>query len=437
MPRPSLLRLLPGALLAVLTACSGDDPTPTPTEPVPPATWHKDVAPLVQAKCANCHTEGGIGPFPLQTYADVFAHRDVLKAAVQAGTMPPWPPSSECNTYAHERSLDEAQQALLTRWVDEGAAEGDPANATAITPPTGGLSRADVVLKMPEPYLPTQSPDDYRCFLIDWPETRTRYITGFRADPGNRATVHHVIAYLATPSEVKGYEARDAASPGPGYTCFGGPGGPDATRATWLGGWAPGSLGQDFPAGTGLRIEPGSKVVLQVHYNDHGQPAAADRSAVAFKVDDTVNKVAYVQPWSNPSWVNGTTPMRIPAGNADTKHLWSMELTPFLGFTTGGVLQNNVPVTIHSAALHMHTRGTHARAEIQRQSGARECLLEIPHWDFHWQGTYALQKPVQLWNGDKLNVECHWDNSAPGATDREWGEGTDDEMCLGIFYLTQ
>ncbi|QSQ24390.1 hypothetical protein JY651_05355 [Pyxidicoccus parkwayensis] len=436
MLRPSLLRVLPGALLAVATACSGND-IRTPNDPAPPVTWHKHVAPIVQSKCANCHTEGGIGPFPLETYADVYAHRSEVRAAVQARTMPPWPPSSECNTYQHDRSLSAEQQVLLTRWVDEGATEGDPATAATTPAPVGGLSRADVVLKMPEPYLPTHSPDDYRCFIIDWPETRTRYITGFRADPGNRATVHHVIAFLAAPSEVADFESLDAASPGPGYTCFGGPGGADASRAKWLGAWAPGSLGQDFPAGTGLRIEPGSKVVLQVHYNDHGQAAASDLSSIAFKVDDTVEKVAYVQPWTNPAWVNGTKPMRIPAGTADTSHLWSLELTPYLGFTTGGVLLNNVPVTIHNAALHMHTRGTHARAEIQRASGARECLLDIPHWDFHWQGNYALEKPVQLWNGDKLNVECHWDNSAPGATDRAWGEGTDDEMCLGVFYLTQ
>jgi hypothetical protein len=437
MSRRLFLRALPYALLATLTACSSGDPAPTPTEPLPAATWHRDVAPLMQSKCGNCHVEGGIAPFALQTYADAFAHRDAIKAAVQARTMPPWPPSADCSTYQQDRSLDDAQVALLTRWVDEGAAEGNPAEAVAPATPTGGLSRVDVRLEMADAYLPRQSPDDYRCFIIDWPETRTRYITGFRADPGNRAIVHHVIAYLARPEEVATYQALDDASAGPGYTCFGGPGGPDATRATWLGGWAPGSLGTDFPAGTGLRIPPGSKVVLQVHYNDHGQRAAADRTAVAFKVDDTVQKVAHVQPWANPAWVNGTMPMRIPAGNPDATHLWSEQLTPFLAFTTGGLFLSNVPVTVHSAALHMHTRGTRARAEIQRASGARECLIEIPRWDFHWQGSYALQKPVQIWNGDRLNVECHWDNSAPGATDRAWGEGTDDEMCLGVFYLTQ
>lgn len=431
--------ILPAALLlSALAACSGSapEPGPTPDGPQAQATWHKDVAPIVQAKCGNCHTEGGIGPFALQTYADVFAHRGAVRAAVHSRAMPPWPPSPDCNSYTQDRALTDAEVALLTRWVDEGAAEGNLSDAVAPATPTGGLSRVDVRLEMAEPYLPNQSPDDYRCFLIDWPETRTRYITGFRADPGNRATVHHVIAFLAKPADLATYQALDNASPGPGYTCFGGPGG-DARRATWLGGWAPGSLGQDFPAGTGLRVEPGSKVILQVHYNDHGQRPSADRTAVAFKVDDSVQKVALVQPWTNPAWVEGTTPMSIPAGQADVQHTWSFDFTPFASIISGGVFVNNVPVTVHAAALHMHTRGTRARAEVRRASGARQCLLEIPRWDFHWQGSYGLQRPVQLFNGDQLAVECHWDNSAPGATGRAWGEGTNDEMCLGVFYLTQ
>jgi hypothetical protein len=129
--------------------------------------------------------------------------------------------------------------------------------------------------------------------------------------------------------------------------------------------------------------------------------------------------------------------MSIPAGAADVVHSWSLEPTPVMGYITDGVFKNNLPITLYSAALHMHTRGTHARMEILRGSGRRECLLDIPAWDFNWQGSYGLAQPTQLWNGDRLSLECHWDNSAAGATARAWGEGTDDEMCLGVFYMTQ
>ena len=68
--------------------------------------------------------------------------------------------------------------------------------------------------------------------------------------------------------------------------------------------------------------------------------------------------------------------------------------------------------------------------------GTTECMLDVPRWDFHWQGAYVLQNKTTFNPGDKMYLECHWDNSA-GTTDVNWGEGTGDEMCLTGFYVTQ
>lgn len=83
----------------------------------------------------------------------------------------------------------------------------------------------------------------------------------------------------------------------------------------------------------------------------------------------------------------------------------------------------------------MHTRGTSARTEIRGADSASQCLLDIPSWSFHWQGSYEMKSPKTVHPGDALYLECHWDNT--GATDINWGEGTNDEMCLGTFYVTQ
>ncbi|WP_395812088.1 hypothetical protein [Archangium minus] len=426
----------------VLTSCDEDprsppEPEPTP-EPAPPS-WHANVGPLVQQKCSGCHVEGGIGHFALKTYAQAYAQRDAIKAAVQSRHMPPWPPSNDCARYLDDRSLSDEQVALISRWVDEGAIEGNPADAPAVPPaPIGGISRVDQTLKMPTQYTPQQRPDDYRCFLLDWPYTDTQYVTGFRANPGNMGIVHHVIAFLAEPHQVAEAQALDDREPGPGYTCFGGPG-LNGGQAAWLGSWAPGGPGQDYPAGTGLRVAAGSKVILQVHYNTHpslhGQ-TGPDLTSVSFKVDASVDKVAFVQPWTNPDWVNQKL-MNIPAGQADVVHSWAYEPTSIADQLTGGLFQKDKPLTVHSVALHMHTLGTSTRLDIQRGSGERECLLDIPRWDFHWQASYLLEQSRVVNPGDSIRLECHWNNSAPGATEVNWGEGTGDEMCLGLFYMTQ
>ena len=77
----------------------------------------------------------------------------------------------------------------------------------------------------------------------------------------------------------------------------------------------------------------------------------------------------------------------------------------------------------------------------QAGEGVRDLLLLGLHihsrWDFHWQNSYRLAQPKEIKSGERMAVECHWDNSLPGAQDVTWGEGTSDEMCLGTFYMTQ
>jgi hypothetical protein len=131
--------------------------------------------------------------------------------------------------------------------------------------------------------------------------------------------------------------------------------------------------------------------------------------------------------------------MTIPAGASDVVHRFAYDPTPFLSQLTNGLYQNNKPITVYGAALHMHTHGTHAKTEIWRGGSAsnKECLLDIPAWDFHWQSSYVFAQPKTFQPGDVLSLECHWDNTGATAKDIAWGEGTGDEMCLGTYLITQ
>lgn len=418
----------------VLGACGGEEGGDDDGEGG--VTYYQDVKPLVDAKCVGCHSDDGIAPFPLTTYDELVEMAGVALVNVENKAMPPWPPNPDCNDYFADRSLSDDQIALFKAWVEGGRVMGDPA---AAAPPLDTeqirLSRVDKTLTMPVEYTPqttTDNPDDYRCFVIPWTETATKYITGFRALPGNPKVVHHVIAFYAPPNQVATYRGLDDAEAGAGYTCFGGTGGP--SRA-WVGAWAPGSLGSDMPANTGLQIEPGSAIILQVHYNVVAAGPEPDLTSVELKLDDAVGKVATIQPWANPNWIDSQL-MRIPAGEPDVMHSFEFDTT----LVTGGSF------TIWSAGLHMHTLGTRATASIVRADGTSECLLQIDDWNFRWQGSYALRTPPVFNRGDKLRVECHWDNSPANqplvggqpqvSEDVYWGEGTSDEMCLSAFYIT-
>ena len=107
--------------------------------------------------------------------------------------MPPWPPDNTCNTYKYDRSLTDEQINTFASWVDGGMLEGDPATTPQIrNNDQEGLSRIDLTLTTEE-YTPQQMSDDYRCFLLRWPEkyTKRQYVTGFNATPGDLANAHH------------------------------------------------------------------------------------------------------------------------------------------------------------------------------------------------------------------------------------------------------
>lgn len=418
-----------------------DTDQPDADQQVGEVTYYRDIKPILEGRCVNCHVDDGIGGFPLTTYAEAKAMAPGIRQQVSSRAMPPWLAGKQCTDYKHDYSLSDAQIAKVEQWVDDGTPEGDPSEAgEPLADVGGGLSRVDLTLQMPEAYEPQKSPDDYRCIPIAWPEDSAKYVTGFGVNPDQQEIVHHVIAYLAAPGLKDAIADKDAAEEGPGYTCFGGPGvgtqDPTSQNATtWLGSWAPGGQGHDFPDGTGIEVKAGSTIILQVHYNTLTADPAPDQSEITVKLDDQVDKPALYVPWTNPMWLNGDS-MLIPAGTSDTTHSWGFDIASYVGQS----------IVIHDVAFHMHTLGDQGRLWIEHDDGSEDCLLDIPRWDFDWQFGYRLAQTRTLSPGDKLNIECQWDNTAQNQPvvdgqklpprDVSWGDGTTDEMCLGLLYVT-
>lgn len=460
---PHRLLLLASLLLSLLAVpLTGCDGAPdSPDDPGTPdagtdLTYYRDTKAIIDSKCASCHRDGDIAPFPLGTYEEVAPYAAAMAGAIASGAMPPWQPDDACNSYRGDFSLSDAEQDTLLAWLQGGAPAGDPADH----PADGAVSGAhaiesepfvpDVTLQMAEPYLPPEDAhDDYRCFLLEWPETEPVYVTGSSVTPDQRGLVHHVILFRVGPADADTVRALDAAEDGPGYTCFGGPlpdGQQGSARLGQLGGWVPGSHNPHFPAGTGIRVEPGSLVVMQMHYHlSHATPAA-DRSSVGFALATEVEQPAILQLFTNPRWLQPGG-MPIPAGDSDVSHAANMDLDLFvsaLDLADDIDLETGGNLVIHSVGMHMHELGKRGRVGVLRGNGSQDCLLDIPDWDFHWQGSYTLATPVTVGPNDFVQLQCWWDNSAANQPhhgsgepqDTEWGEGTGDEMCLTPLYIT-
>ena len=128
---------------------------------------------------------------------------------------------------------------------------------------------------MPETYtVSARASGVYRCFVIPTRFAEDRWVTKVEYAPGDRKLVHHILSYIDTTPAA---EALDRADPGPGYSCFGGPG---FTPAGGLSGWAPGNQPRVTAEGVGMLLPKGANVVLQMHYNNDATEARTDRTRV-------------------------------------------------------------------------------------------------------------------------------------------------------------
>jgi hypothetical protein len=379
-------------------------------------TYYEDVAPILMENCANCHTPGGIAPFPLLTYEDTAPLAALIKARTTAREMPPFNPSNcgHCNTFKDAHWLTTQQIATIAVWADGKAPAGDPAKAPPVPEPPQGLAGVNLTLDTLVDYMPDiAKTDDYRCFVVDPGLVSDKFLTGYEVLPGNRQVVHHVIAHaLDTAAADAAAVAKDDAEAGPGYTCYGGPG---VTDSRFVVGWAPGGRPTTLPAGTGLRLSAGRKVVIQIHYNLANGPMP-DRTKIALTVADSIGKEALISGVS-------AAPLVLPPGQALVEQSGEM------------VVPAQVPlVKLWAVGPHMHTAGKTMRIEADHQ-GTKTCLLDVQNWDFHWQSFWQYDTPIQVQGGDTIRITCGYDTTGRVKPTYS-GEGTEDEMCIGFFYAT-
>ena len=348
--------------------------------------------------------------------------------------------------------------------------------------PSGAPLRAGekfLDLTMPASYTPkaptAPGTDDYRCFLLDPHLDNPAFVTGINVVPGRRDLVHHVILFRVGPKAVADATAQDARVKGQGWTCFGGAGvssgtdpGRELERAPWIGAWAPGGGESVLAPDIGIPLEPGSRIIMQVHYNllaGHGADTSSARLRVAPGSADLDPLETMLQP----------APVELPCRRGQSGRLCDRDAavrdvaTRFggqAGFAVAGLQlfcggdpnhPNASPVqhcdrtihrpsTIRAVAGHMHRLGKSISLTLNPGTPRERVLLDIRSWDFDNQGATSLKKPAKLEPGDVLRVTCRHDQALrdvvpelKGTKDRYvvWGEGTTDEMCLGIVMLTR
>jgi len=426
--------------------------------------YYSDIRPVVVDNCVRCHTEGGVG-FSMDDAEAAYARRRAVGRAILSRHMPPWLAEVGHQEYVDDATLSPEQLAMVSDWVDAGHPKGD---ARADTEPAVVHTRfaADLTLDIlpGASYLPPQDrEDDYRCFVVDWTAQEPSYVTGFRTRPGNRSVAHHVVVYAANPDMADRFRELRTEEDGAGYQCFGGAEPdrlfddgaraayearyPDGLRELarsnfWLAHWAPGMDGYAFPEGTGVRLAPGSVLIVQMHYYSAHAPGESDAGSVLeFTTANEVERRAFHYPLTRGDWLgakrNGT--MVIPAGSMATYQVSDGldDVAGYASFVTGVPAEDIEALEVHSANLHMHKYGHSGVITLTDSDGRQETLLSVPRWDLAWQRDFTFVEPKvfardQL-EDTRLAVSCTYEN--PEAEPVYGGYGSDEEMCFNFSYI--
>ncbi len=327
------------------------------------------------------------------------------------------------------------------------------------------------------PYQPNKAGlDDYHCFVIDPKRSRDMMVTGVQITPDNKRIVHHAILFKLEGSAKTEALEKNKASGGNGWTCFGGPGvgGPTTAAGAWLGAWVPGIGDGHFPEGVAVSLPKDAVIVMQMHYNLSNE-SGPDHSSVALSIAPVGKTLTALK--SNLL----IAPVELPCADGSSAAQCDREAIIRENAAKFGMRANLIPkallaicgqkleqyakpvgdasrvvttcdrrvkdeVTLYSVAGHMHLRGQDIKLELNPGTLSAKTLLHIPKWDFHWQGNYWFKTPVEVKSGDVLRISCTYDNSnanqpimAGKALEPRyvvWGEGTTDEMCLGVMMVS-
>lgn len=177
-----------------------------------PVTFTKDVAPILEARCQGCHRKGEAAPMALTSYKESRPWAAAIREAVLLKRMPPWYADPHFGKFSNDRSLTKAEIDTLVAWADSGAAEGDASQPRKPARFVDGwnIGEPDLVLEMPEEYrVPAEGTIEYQYFTIPTKFPEDRWVRMAEVRPGNRALVHHVIAYVKPPADPQG-ESRTA-----------------------------------------------------------------------------------------------------------------------------------------------------------------------------------------------------------------------------------
>jgi peroxiredoxin len=377
----------------------------------PTVTYGKEISRIIQNNCLECHRNGQVAPFALDNYEEVAGWGEMIAEVVREQRMPPWHGVGPRGRMKNDARLSDEEKQLIQRWVDEGCPQGDLANLPEERKfhegwfTDGGPDDVFYISEQPVS-VKAEGVEEYRYYEIDLGFKEDKWVSLAECMPGNRAVVHHIIAYARPPG-------GDPIPPGST--------GIDSSEYKFLVGFAPGTRPLPAPEGWARLLPADHSLVVEMHYTPIGTKQM-DRSCIGLVYTDPkdVTHVIRTQAASNHEF---EIPPKTANYRVESDHRFKRD------------------TVVLSLFPHMHLRGKSFRFELVSAGGNRETLLDVPHYDFNWQNYYVFAEPRTIAKGSKLECTAYFDNSDENLANPDpsrkirWGPQSWDEMMIGFFDI--
>jgi len=404
-----------------------------------PVTFSKDVAPIFQAKCQECHQPNSIAPMSLITFQDVRPWARSIKERVGARQMPPWhiDRSVGVQKFKNDMSLSDEQVDTIVRWVDGGALQGDPKDMPPPKPLVtdnqwqgvrDGFGPPDLVIKSSEYTMAAEHQDVWYRPMSDIPLTEPRWAKMVEIRPTNlkgRKIIHHSIAYLVLNNDPDAVNKGTANGPDRFRD-----GADDFNRRPQLMEWAIGKGYDLFRPGTGKLIVPGEKIAWDQHIHAVGEEitSGSEIGVWLYKKGEEPKKRSYLVGFTG---IKGGRYLDIPPN--------SMAQTE--GFT---VLKENA--LIENFQPHFHLRGKSMQVEAILPDGSSQIISYVGNFNFNWMTNYIYDDDAAplLPKGTVIHVTAWYDNTRANKNNPDpdqwvgYGDRTVDEMAhawMNVVYF--
>jgi len=404
-----------------------------------PVTFSKDVAPIFQAKCQECHQPGSIAPMSLITFQEARPWARSIKERVATRQMPPWhiDRSVGVQKFKNDMSLSDEQVDTIVRWVDGGALQGDPKDMPPPKPVVNdnqwegvrdGFGPPDLVIRSSEYTMPAVHQDVWYRPMSDIPLTEPRWAKMVEIRPTSQAArklIHHSIAYLVLNNDPEA--VNQGTSNGPSRQ---GDADDLVNRRPQLMEWAIGKGYDLFREGTGKLILPGEKISWDQHIHASGEETkAGSEIGIWFYPKGQEPKKR--------SYLIGFTGLR-QRGFLD---IAPNSISHTEGFTA---LKENTLIT--NFQPHFHLRGKAMQVEAILPDGSTQIISYVDKFNFNWMTNYIYEDdaaPV-FPKGTIIHVSAWYDNTKANKNNPDpdqwvgYGDRTVDEMAhawMNVVYL--